>query len=92
MTDEQYDKAYKLKSEISSLRGLIEFVNSPNVRVSLGQEEYDDEPVIIPLEEIYTLDRDVHSKLLEICITAREEFLTYLKEKLEESEREFNYV
>lgn len=92
MTDEQYDKAYKLKSEISNLRGLIEFVSSPKVKVSLGQEEDIDGEVIVPIEEIYLLDRDVHSKLLEVCITAREEFLTYLKEKLEESEREFSYV
>lgn len=92
MTDEQYDKAYRLKSEISNLQGLIEFVNSPKVRVSLGQEEYDDEPVVIPIEEIYILDRDVQNKLLSICTEAREEFVAFLKEKLEESEREFNYV
>ena len=92
MTDEQYNKAYLLKSEISNLRGLIEFVTSPDVKFSLGQEEDMEGEVIIPIEEIYTLDREVHKKYLSLCLEAREEFTAFLKEKLEELEREFNYV
>lgn len=92
MTEEQYNKAHLLKSEISNLHGLIEFVASSNVKFCLGQEEDSDGEIVVPIEEIYLLDRDVHGKLLELCIEAREEFLAFLKEKLETIEREFDYV
>lgn len=91
MTEDQYNKAYVLKSKISGLRGLIEFVSSPNVRFSLGQEEEDGE-IIVPIESIYHLDKDILEKYLNLCQEARIELVTLLNEKLEDLEREFDYV
>lgn len=92
MTEEQFNKAHRLKQEASNIRGLMNFINSPNVHCCVGEEDPDDPEVIVPVEHIYTLDSDILSEYYSICLEAKDKLLGVLRDKLEELEREFDYV
>lgn len=92
MTEEQFNKAFRLKQEASNLQGLMNFINSSNVRCCIGEEDSDDPEVVVPVENIYTLDTDILSEYYSICLEAKDKLLGVLKDKLEELEREFDYV
>lgn len=92
MTNEQYNKAFRLKQEASNLKGLINFINSSNIKCCIGREDPNDPEVIIPIENIYTLNSNIPSEYYSICLEVKEKLLGVIKDKLEEIEREFDYV
>lgn len=92
MTEEQLARASRLKQEASNIQGLIDFINSSSVRCCVGEEDPDDPEVVVPVENIYTLDSDVLSGYYSACLEAKEKLLRFLRDKLEELEREFDYV
>lgn len=92
MTEEQFAKASRLKQEASNIQGLIDFIDSSRVRCSIGAEDPDDPGAIMPIENIYTLDSDVLSEYYSACLEAKEKLLRFLRDKLDELEREFDYV
>lgn len=92
MTEEQFAKASRLKQEASNIQGLIDFTNSSNVRCCVGEEDSDDPEVVVPVENIYTLNSDVLSGYYGACLETKEKLLRFLRDKLEELEREFDYV
>ncbi len=89
MTNEQYNKASRLKQEASNLKSLINFINSSNIKCCIGREDSNDPEVIIPIESIYI---NIPSEYYSICLEAKEKLLGVLKDKLEEIEREFENV
>lgn len=92
MTEEQFSKALRLKQEASNLQGLIDFINSSNVKCCIGEEDSNDPEAVVPIENIYTLDSDILSEYYSTCLEAKEKLLEFLRNKLEELEREFDYV
>ena len=92
MTENQYNKACNLRSRISYLEEISNFANSNDTKFYFGIVESPDD-IAVPLEDMYIIsDEEVTAKYDSICAEAKREFISFVKDRLENLKTEFNNV
>ena len=93
MTDEKYVNATNLKHKIGHIEELIKFSKQQNRKFYLGEPDPDlGEEDVITLDGSFILPPEVKREYDIIRERAKEEFIKFLEDKLNDLKVEFSFI